>query len=830
MPPLSSEQALVVHALRQGSNAIVNAVAGSGKTTTILQIAAAFPDKKILAVLYNRRLKFETKIRAVAARVKNLTVDNYHGFAFRHYSEECTNDHGLERVVVEDAPLRNSDRVQFDILCLDEVQDMTPLLFRLVRKMIADTPSRKAPLQYVVLGDTKQEIYSFNHADARFLAYADECFPTDRKWVRIDHRTSYRLTRTMAEFLNAAVLPPEERVRVPTAEDDGPKPRYLVTDTMSYSVPAPIPIPSQRHLEPLDPNLSPSSLVEGPWTPLDEVARYLSLGIPPSDILILAPSTRSPRSPARKLANAIALSLPAKVHVADAEADSRSTDDEARGKVLVCSYHQAKGIERPCVIVLAFDGSYNKLAQGDAGIANAQYVALTRSTRHLTVVQGRVEGVAKGLRWDGVERWCEIIGQRPLLLPSGLEPAGPAPLLLESGTVVSPDGTAVAPTAAPEGTVDSVPATPTVVESAPPLKGKWLTERANNPVIPYLPLLASLPTPLISHLFSFLSLTPLTPPTIPVPHARTKQTSDGLLEKVQDLVGRSALLSWEGQRGARGVRMVQDELKAERDRREALARGEIARPGRKRMVDRRIPGDVRETFPDRLLDEVLEMEPRNMKPEDYALVAHLGATLQSSYLPRLVQLERHLYDFLTPDVMASTSETLSSLLSDSASFWFPLKRKLSLDENSKATILGMADAIDKNTLLAIRCADNLRPEHVLELACLAALDVRTDGKSRKTRTYKLANLATGQTIQVDGDFSAVLAALVRHKLSPTSSRTPDPLFRANIASLFAGYLGRNAVPSWLGTGLHDPSDETARRVFEDEGLMELMLRKGVLGT
>ena len=50
LPRPSQEQELVVKAIRQGRNARVTAVAGSGKTTTILQIAKAFPQRKILGL------------------------------------------------------------------------------------------------------------------------------------------------------------------------------------------------------------------------------------------------------------------------------------------------------------------------------------------------------------------------------------------------------------------------------------------------------------------------------------------------------------------------------------------------------------------------------------------------------------------------------------------------------------------------------------------------------------------------------------------------------------------------------------------------------------
>ena len=51
LPPPSPEQELVIKAIKQGRNARVNAVAGSGKTTTILQLAKALPNRRILGII-----------------------------------------------------------------------------------------------------------------------------------------------------------------------------------------------------------------------------------------------------------------------------------------------------------------------------------------------------------------------------------------------------------------------------------------------------------------------------------------------------------------------------------------------------------------------------------------------------------------------------------------------------------------------------------------------------------------------------------------------------------------------------------------------------------
>ena len=85
---------------------------------------------------------------------ENLQVDNYHGLGYYLYdAKDCATDQGLKRIVLEDPPpLENLD---FDLLCLDELQDATPIIYAFIRKLIRDNQSKKS-LQYVVLGDPRQ--------------------------------------------------------------------------------------------------------------------------------------------------------------------------------------------------------------------------------------------------------------------------------------------------------------------------------------------------------------------------------------------------------------------------------------------------------------------------------------------------------------------------------------------------------------------------------------------------------------------------------------------------------------------------------------------------
>src|SRR5271156_4141091 len=96
---------------------------------------------------------------------QNLQVDNYHGLGYSLYdAQDCATDQGLKRLVLEDP--RKVGALDFDLLCLDELQDATPIIYSFVRKLIRDNESTKN-LQYVVLGDPRQVLASNSCSNRR---------------------------------------------------------------------------------------------------------------------------------------------------------------------------------------------------------------------------------------------------------------------------------------------------------------------------------------------------------------------------------------------------------------------------------------------------------------------------------------------------------------------------------------------------------------------------------------------------------------------------------------------------------------------------------------
>ena len=373
--PASSEQQIIIDSLDAGSNAIADSVAGAGKTTTVLHIARRLIEKNIVLLTYNTRLKLETRKRRNDLGINNLEVQTYHAFGSKYYGGDCHNDDGVNAIV--NRKMEPTSHFAFDVVIIDELQDMTPLLYRLVFKIVQDNHN-KDPL-ICLLGDRNQSIYSFNGADPRFIVHASRLFRyvNTRPFREVQLKTSFRITRQMADFLNVCVLR-HDRV---TAIKDGRKVRYIVCDGFGGQ--------NSRAIR--------------------EVMSYLTqYGW--DDIFILAPSVRGEGSPVRRLANALT-ERGINIHVPISD-EERLDDDVLKSKVVFSTFHQAKGLERKVVIVFGFDDTYFKYYKRDVDptiCPNEMYVALTRASERLTVLHHYQNDYIPFLDRERMKDHCECI-------------------------------------------------------------------------------------------------------------------------------------------------------------------------------------------------------------------------------------------------------------------------------------------------------------------------------------------------------------------------------------------------------------------------------------
>ena len=357
MNPISEEQAVVLKNTKNGQNSIVDAVAGSGKSTTVLSIAAALTSHKIIQFTYNSMLRCEIKEKTAQLKIGNLDVHTYHSMAVKYYYTTAHTDTGIRHILAT----KMKPRIHIpkkDVIVIDEAQDMTPLYFQLIIKYTLDM---NHPFQLIVLGDFMQGLYEFKGADTRFLTLAAKIWslhPRLKSAVFNECRLkmSYRITDQMSTFINDVML---GETRLVSCREGPVKVHYFRNH--------------QKNLE---------------NTVIYHINRLLFEGAQPSDFFILGASVKGPNSPIRKMENALVeRGIPC--HVPMFESD---TIDEKiiHKKVVFCTFHSVKGRQRKYVFVLGFDQGYMRFYGRNwpqDQCPSTLYVAATRATHGLYLLE-----------------------------------------------------------------------------------------------------------------------------------------------------------------------------------------------------------------------------------------------------------------------------------------------------------------------------------------------------------------------------------------------------------------------------------------------------------
>jgi hypothetical protein len=373
LPRPSEEQANIISLVKQGKNIIANCVAGSGKTTTSLLLAGSFltsslsnmtvnlantlADKRILLVTYNAELKKDTRKRLKKHGISNIEVHSFHSLALKYYIPECNTDGHLASIVRDNLPLQVE--TNFDIVILDETQDMTPEYYQFICRFLKDT--QRSDIQFLILGDEEQCIYDFPQkgADSRFLTMADQLFESIHPWERCTLSISYRLTKAVEYFVNE-VLGGTQKIQ--SAKDTGNPVVYIkgnaFVDVVPFIVEEILRLKQDKNFE---------------W----------------EDFFVLAPSVKKGMNdkgdakPIMLLENALkAKGIPLLIPTSD---EQELTEDDTKGKFVFSSFHQSKGRERKVVILMDFSSTmyFTFRTAPTAVCPRVLKVACTRPMEHL---------------------------------------------------------------------------------------------------------------------------------------------------------------------------------------------------------------------------------------------------------------------------------------------------------------------------------------------------------------------------------------------------------------------------------------------------------------
>ena len=262
---LTNEQQRVVDQILgqngyQQANVVVQAVAGSGKSKTLMQIAIQAiktnPHFKMLILVYNQKLQAENQaaINQLVARgvlpVGALIVKTYHSFInlqagiknglitngfleadfqsnhvnqnlqfylkwMKDHNQSTRNDAGLWDFTISYLKALEDPQFlgqwapyfqHFDVVAFDEAQDLKPAYWNLARIMIKIQNYQSVNLKinrkshFVIVGDAMQTIYRHEGADPRYLTLLKQTLP-QLNWKQLHLSKSFRTTTKIAQLI-----------------------------------------------------------------------------------------------------------------------------------------------------------------------------------------------------------------------------------------------------------------------------------------------------------------------------------------------------------------------------------------------------------------------------------------------------------------------------------------------------------------------------------------------------------------------------------------------------------------------------------------------------
>lgn len=353
----------------QTNNVQVQAGPGVGKTTTILYCISSYPKLNFLFLTYNNALCSEVNsICSKYNKYDNWEIRTFHGFTCTHYQL------GADRDIIIDDVLRKkrkpNKKFHYDVIIIDEVQDMTPLYFCLVNKIIQDDDGQV--LRMMVVGDEKQALYPFLGADKRFLTMANYLFDTmPEPWVNKTLSQTHRLTKQMVAMTKNVFNTTPNLI----SYKNGPPVDYRIINTYT----------------------------DEPCNILDSLLKeYL-----PHDIYVLNNTVRG--HVMSKLANHIADKYP-DIKIFMTSKDTEKLDPNViKDKIVLTTCFSVKGLERKAVLLLNFD-NYRK--EDDAPeISCHRFVGLTRAQEELIITHHKTNDYLGCVDKDKLPKFTNKIGE-----------------------------------------------------------------------------------------------------------------------------------------------------------------------------------------------------------------------------------------------------------------------------------------------------------------------------------------------------------------------------------------------------------------------------------
>ncbi len=332
---------------------IIQAAAGTGKTTSSLAIPYFAPKERFLLLTFNNELCGNTKHRVEFDwGLENTDVYTFHGFMNRYFGT-CRNDIDLYNLLARSDLQPKVKMPRWSRVCLDEFQDANYGIYAISQLILfwqyklhppvktGPQPtqlSRHSQTQLIIMGDTLQCLYEYSGADRRFITLANLIYQPIQTGVPQAHKPigfttlsltqTFRCTKPMVDFINKVMLGYEKM----TSVKPGIKPQLHVCNIFDIT---------EKH-----------ALFRLIMSLIKKANKDYG------QIAIISPNVRNNLTITR-LANLLtAKGVP--IYISANETDTKNEKRLSQGKLVITSVHKSKGREWPYVVVLGFD-NFNEM-------------------------------------------------------------------------------------------------------------------------------------------------------------------------------------------------------------------------------------------------------------------------------------------------------------------------------------------------------------------------------------------------------------------------------------------------------------------------------------
>lgn len=374
---ISEEQQEIIENLLNKQNCVVQAVAGAGKTTLVLELGL-ISKAKILHLTYNRDLAEENN-----KKVEKLKLSGYinsctlHAFATKIAGQNVNNDEKLKNLLSKEWIIHDT----YDYLVIDELQDFSLDMMLFIYKLYYNLPIKPTIL---AIGDKKQTIYAYKGSSSIYLKHFNVFFSLKCKFFNL--KTSFRLPYTLTKELNNTFFK-EELIKsfhpqkteqnnllsiIPTGDDAT---KIMIEKVIGY-------IKEKINND----GAKIDDFFIGVFSLKNAFIKELELAFVNNFFNVYKPYE---------------------------ESDAISNKKEIKGKIVISTIHQLKGRERKYVILPFFDvESYTgwlktkeEIFSIKTNIPNLHYVALTRATRqNFIIIRERNDKKASSLLFPYINK------------------------------------------------------------------------------------------------------------------------------------------------------------------------------------------------------------------------------------------------------------------------------------------------------------------------------------------------------------------------------------------------------------------------------------------